>query len=237
MRLALCQMNATVGDLDGNARRIAAGIDGARAAGAELVLFPELALTGYPPEDLLLREHFLTDARAALRELAREVTGTTAIVGFPELADDRVYNAAAVLADGAVRSIYRKLHLPNYGVFDERRYFTAGSSGATIEVAGHRIGLTVCEDLWRPGPPATEEAAAGASVLINISASPYHAGKGSEREQLFAARARESGAYVAFCALVGGQDELVFDGHSFVLDPAGATIVARGVCTRSYPPR
>jgi len=224
MRLALCQINATVGDIAGNAERILAGLRSAREAGAELVLLPELALTGYPPEDLLLREHFLTDARAALEDLARTVTDTPAIVGFPELADGRVYNAAAVLADGAVQSIYRKVHLPNYGVFDEQRYFTAGSAGATIDLGERRVGLTVCEDLWQPGPPATEEAAAGASLLVNISASPYHAGKGVEREQLFAYRAVESGAYVAFCALVGGQDELVFDGHSFVLDPTGATI-------------
>jgi NAD+ synthase (glutamine-hydrolysing) len=227
MRLALCQINATVGDIAGNAERILSGLRRARETGAELVLFPELSLTGYPPEDLLLREHFLADARSALEDLSREVGGATvAIVGFPELADDqlRVYNAAAVLADGAIRSIYRKVHLPNYGVFDEQRYFTAGSCGATIEVGGHRIGLTVCEDLWQPGPPATEEAAAGASLLINISASPYHAGKGTERERLFASRAVESGAHVAFCALVGGQDELVFDGHSFVLDPTGTTI-------------
>jgi NAD+ synthase (glutamine-hydrolysing) len=227
MRLALCQINATVGDIPGNAHRILSGLRSARDARAELVLFPELALTGYPPEDLLLREHFLADARSALQDLALQVTGTTAIVGFPELADGRrVYNAAAVLADGALQSIYRKLHLPNYGVFDERRYFTPGTSGATIEVGGHRVGLTVCEDLWQPGRPATEEVASGASLLINISASPYHAGKGAERERLFARRAVESGAHVAFCALVGGQDELVFDGHSFVLDPAG-TPVAR----------
>jgi len=224
MRLALCQINATVGDISANADRILAGARSAREAGAQLVLFPELALTGYPPEDLLLREHFLTDARSALDDLAREVDGITAITGFPELAESRVYNSAAVLAHGAVQSVYRKLHLPNYGVFDERRYFTSGSRGATIEVDGHRVGLTVCEDLWQPGPPATEEAASGASLLINISASPYHSGKGAEREQLFARRAIESGAHVAFCALVGGQDELVFDGHSFVLDPAGATI-------------
>ncbi len=231
MRLALCQINATVGDIAANADRILAALGSAREAGAELVLTPELALTGYPPEDLLLREHFLTDARSALDGLAREIHGITAIVGFPELADDRVYNAAAVLADGAVQSIYRKVHLPNYGVFDERRYFTPGSSGATIEIAGHRVGLTVCEDLWQSGPPATDEVAAGASLLINISASPYHAGKGGERERLFATRARESGAYVAFCALVGGQDELVFDGHSFVVDPTGATIArARQFC-------
>jgi NAD+ synthase (glutamine-hydrolysing) len=245
LRLALCQINATVGDIAGNAQRILDGLHSARAAGAELVLFGELALTGYPPEDLLLREHFLTDARAALEDLAREVTGTSgvAIVGFPELADGHVYNAAAVLGDGAVQFIYRKLHLPNYGVFDERRYFTQGSAGATIDLVGHRIGLTVCEDLWQSGPPATEESAARASLLVNISASPYHAGKGAERERLFAHRAVESGTYVAFCALVGGQDELVFDGHSFVLDPTGATIArARQfaeevlVCDLDLPP-
>jgi NAD+ synthase (glutamine-hydrolysing) len=245
LRLALCQINATVGDIAGNVQRIRDGLRSARAARAELVLFPELALTGYPPEDLLLREHFLTDARAALEELALEVTGTDggAIVGFPELAGGRVYNAAAVLEEGAVRFVYRKLHLPNYGVFDERRYFTPGLGGATIDLVGRRIGLTICEDLWQPGPPATEEAAAGASLLVNISASPYHAGKGAERERLFAHRAVESGAYVAFCALVGGQDELVFDGHSFVLDPTGATIARAGqfaeellVCDLELPP-
>jgi NAD+ synthase (glutamine-hydrolysing) len=225
MRLALCQINATVGDISDNAQRILSGLHAAHEQEAELVLFPELALTGYPPEDLLLRDHFLTDARSALEDLARQVGGrTVAIVGFPELADSHIYNAAAVLTEGAVQSIYRKLQLPNYGVFDERRYFTPGSCGATIEVAGHRVGLTVCEDLWQPGPPATDEAAAGASLLINISASPYHAGKGLERERLFAHRAVESGAHIAFCALVGGQDELVFDGHSFVLGPTGSTI-------------
>ncbi len=226
LRLSLCQINATVGDIAGNAERIHEGLRSARAAGAEVALFGELALTGYPPEDLLLREHFLTDARAALEDLAREVTaaGPVAIVGFPELADGHVYNAAAVLGEGAVQFVYRKLHLPNYGVFDERRYFTPGSAGATIDIAGRRVGLTVCEDLWQPGSPASEESAAGASLLVNISASPYHAGKGAERERLFAHRAVESGTYVAFCALVGGQDELVFDGHSFVLDPTGATV-------------
>jgi NAD+ synthase (glutamine-hydrolysing) len=224
MRLALCQINATVGDIAGNAQRILTELRRAREAGADLVLLPELALTGYPPEDLLLREHFLADAGAALKELAREATGTAAIVGAPELAGGRVHNVAAVLADGAVQHIYRKIHLPNYGVFDEQRYFTPGDSGMTIDLGGHRVGVTVCEDLWQPGPPATEEAAAGASLLVNISSSPYHAGKGSEREELFAARAVETRAHIAFCAMVGGQDELVFDGHSFVLNPAGETI-------------
>jgi len=223
-------MNATVGDIDGNARRIAAGIDAARAASAELVLFPELALTGYPPEDLLLREHFLTDTGVALQTLAAQAQGIVAVVGFPERAQGAsraVYNAAAVLADGQVQTVYRKVHLPNYGVFDEQRYFTAGHEPATIDVAGVRVGLTVCEDLWLPGAPAAEEAQAGAQLLVNVSASPYHAGKGLEREQLFAQRAREHGVAIAFCGLVGGQDELIFDGHSFVLDSSGKTI-ARG---------
>ncbi len=227
MRLALCQMNATVGDIAGNAARIRAGIDAAGEAEAELVLFPELALTGYPPEDLLLREHFLADARSALRDLAAATRGVVAIVGFPERAED-VYNAAAVLADGAVHAIYRKLYLPNYGVFDEQRYFQAGDSGAVLEIGEHRVGLTVCEDMWEPGPPASEEAQAGATLILNISASPYHAGKGSERERMFAQRARENLACVAFCALVGGQDELVFDGHSCVIDHTGRTLARAG---------
>ncbi|HTC60624.1 MAG TPA: NAD+ synthase [Solirubrobacteraceae bacterium] len=228
LRLALCQMNATVGDLAGNTGRIRAGIDAGREAGAQVVLFPELALSGYPPEDLLLRAHFLEDIEAKLRELAGAAEGIVAIVGFPERGDGAVYNSAAVLAHGSVHAIYRKVHLPNYGVFDEQRYFTAGeASGAVIDVDGHKLGVTVCEDLWVEGPPASAEAIAGARLILNASASPYHAGKGLERERLFGKRARETGAYVAFCGMVGGQDELVFDGHSFVLDPNGETI-ARG---------
>jgi NAD+ synthase (glutamine-hydrolysing) len=223
VRLALCQMNATVGDVDGNLRLIRAGQRAARDAHADLVLFPELALTGYPPEDLLLREDFLARAREALDQLAAETHGPISVVGFPERAED-VYNAAAVLADGRVHAIYRKVYLPNYGVFDEQRYFQAGSRGAVIDVGAHRIGLTICEDIWEPGPPATEESLAGATLIVNISASPYHAGKGAERERMFAQRARDSLAFVAFCALVGGQDELLFDGHSVVVDPAGETI-------------
>jgi NAD+ synthase (glutamine-hydrolysing) len=228
LRLALCQMNATVGDLAGNAERIRAGIDAGRGAGAQVILFPELALSGYPPEDLLLRGHFLQDTEAKLHELAGETQGIVAIVGFPEHDDAGVYNSAAVLAHGAVHAIYRKVHLPNYGVFDEQRYFTAGeASGAVIDVDGHKLGVTVCEDLWVEGPPASAEAIAGARLILNASASPYHAGKGLERERLFGKCARETSAYVAFCGMVGGQDELVFDGHSFVLDPNGETI-ARG---------
>jgi NAD+ synthase (glutamine-hydrolysing) len=223
VRLALWQMNATVGDIAGNAERIRTGMRSAREAAADLVLMPELALTGYPPEDLLLREHFLVETDSALRELAAEAHGVIAVVGFPERAED-VYNAAAVLADGAVHAIYRKVHLPNYGVFDEHRYFRAGPAGAVVQLGEHRVGLTVCEDIWEPGPPATDEALAGATLIVNISASPYHAGKGAERERMFAQRARDNLACIAFCGLVGGQDELVFDGHSCVVDHTGQTI-------------
>jgi NAD+ synthase (glutamine-hydrolysing) len=223
MRLALCQINTTVGDISGNAALIREGMRAAREAGADLVLFPELAVTGYPPEDLLLREHFLADARTALEQLAEESEGLVAVVGFPERADD-VYNAAAVMADGKIHATYRKVYLPNYGVFDEERYFQSGACGAVIDLGGHRVGLTVCEDIWEPGPPASDEALAGATLIVNISASPYHVGKGAERERMFAQRARDNLACVAFCGLVGGQDELVFDGHSFVVDHTGETI-------------
>jgi NAD+ synthase (glutamine-hydrolysing) len=223
MRLALCQINSTVGDIPGNLARIREGLASAIAAGPELILFPELALTGYPPEDLLLREHFLADARAALDELAADVHGPVVVVGFPERAED-VYNAAAVLADGRVHATYRKVYLPNYGVFDEQRYFQVGTGGAVIDLGSARIGLTVCEDIWEPGPPASDEALAGATLIVNISASPYYAGKGAERERMFAQRARDNLACVAFCGLVGGQDELLFDGHSFVVDHRGQTI-------------
>jgi NAD+ synthase (glutamine-hydrolysing) len=223
LRLALCQIDATVGDIAGNARKIAEWLGRARDEGAELVLFPELALTGYPPEDLLLKEHFLSDARDALEELAAGVRDTVAVVGFPERAED-VFNAAAVLSGGAVHAIYRKVYLPNYGVFDEQRYFQSGAGGAVVGLEGHTLGLTVCEDIWEPGPPASEEALAGATLIVNISASPYHAGKGIERERMLAQRARDNLACVAFCGLVGGQDELVFDGHSVVIDHRGETI-------------
>jgi NAD+ synthase (glutamine-hydrolysing) len=223
LRLALCQINATVGDIAGNERKIAAGIERARDAGAQLVVFPELAITGYPPEDLLLKDHFLRDAADAVDRLALQADGIVAIVGFPERAG-AVYNSAAVLADGRRQAVHRKLHLPNYGVFDERRYFTAGSCASLIDLGPHRIGVTVCEDVWQPGPPASTQALAGATLIVNLSASPYHAGKGVQRELMFAHRAREDRAAFAFCGLVGGQDELVFDGHSFVLDRTGAVI-------------
>jgi len=230
LSIALCQMNAVVGDIAGNERAILDAIGNARDGGAQLVLFPELALTGYPPEDLLLKEHFLRDARAALDRIAAATTGIVALVGFPEREDD-VYNALAVLADGAVQAVYRKVHLPNYGVFDEQRYFQSGTGPALIELGGHKVGLTICEDIWEPGPPASTEARAGATLIVNVSASPYHRGKGLERERMLAQRARDNLCAIAFCALVGGQDELVFDGHSLVLDHDGETIARAGQFT------
>jgi NAD+ synthase (glutamine-hydrolysing) len=223
MRVALAQINSTVGDIAGNEAKVREYLARTRDAGAQLALFPELAVSGYPPEDLLLKEHFLADVRAAVERIAADVRGIVAVVGFPERADD-VYNAAAVLADGAVQAIYRKVNLPNYGVFDELRYFQHGPGGALLEVDGVKVGLTICEDIWVPGAPMTDEALAGARLVLNISASPYQAGKGCLREQMIAQRARDSLAAVAFCALVGGQDELVFDGHSFVVDHDGDVI-------------
>jgi NAD+ synthase (glutamine-hydrolysing) len=225
LRIALAQIDAVVGDIDGNAARIAEQIARARDEGAQLVVLPELALSGYPPEDLLLKTHFVDAAGAALRELARDVHDIVALVGFPER-DDDVYNSAAVLAGGEVAGVYRKIHLPNYGVFDEQRYFQSGPGPALIELNGVAMGLTICEDIWSPGPPATELALGGAHVIVNLSSSPYHAGKPLERERMLVQRARDNLAAVVLCNMVGGQDELVFDGHSVAIDQNG-TVIAR----------
>jgi NAD+ synthase (glutamine-hydrolysing) len=223
LRLALAQIDPTVGDIEGNAALIAGRIDEARDAGAALVVFPELALTGYPPEDLLLKEHFLAAAGEALTALAGEVEGIVVVVGFPERADD-VYNAVAVIADGSVRAVYRKCRLWNYGVADEERYFQAGDGGAVLDLGGARVGLTICEDIWIPGGPASAEALAGASLILNPSASPYYRGRGIERERMVVQRARDNLSAFAFCNLVGGQDELVFDGQSLVVDHQGRVL-------------
>jgi NAD+ synthase (glutamine-hydrolysing) len=230
MRIALAQVDPTVGDIDGNAAKIAAWIESAAGAGAELAIFPELCVPGYPAEDLYLKRHFVAANQRAVEELARGVgEGLTVLVGFAEPAREggdfrHAYNSLAVLSDGAVRAVYRKNRLPNYAVFDEQRYFIPGVEPMTVEVAGSRVGLTVCEDCWVEGPPASLEAAEGATLIANPSGSPYHRGKGREREEMFGAQARSYGAHFAFCNLVGGQDELVFDGQSFVLDPSGAVI-------------
>ena len=227
LRVALCQCNLPVGDLEGNLDRIGGLVARAAARGADLTVFPELSLTGYPPEDLLLNPRFTETAAAGAERLAAAVAGTVAVVGLPTLAGD-VYNAAAVLADGEVAATYRKHFLPNYAVFDEQRYFGRGDAALTFDLRGIRVGVTVCEDLWYPGGPGRWAAVdGGAVVLINLSGSPYHRGKGLERERMLAQRAADYGCFVAFCNAVGGQDELVFDGHSLVIDPAGR-VVARG---------
>ena len=220
MRLALAQINTTVGDLDGNRERILQAIAEARGAGADLVLLPELAVTSYPPEDLLLRPGFIRAAEESLAEIAAETSGLTALVGYPHF-DRDLYNACAVCTDGEVKAVYRKRFLPNYGVFDEDRYFAPARDCVLLELGGTLVGPTICEDLWQPGPPATDLALAGAQLLTNISASPFHVLRDREREEMFATRARDNACFVAFCNAVGGQDELIFDGHSLVLDEEG----------------
>jgi NAD+ synthase (glutamine-hydrolysing) len=223
MRLALAQINTTVGDLDGNRERILQAIGEARGAEADLVLLPELAVTSYPPEDLLLRPGFIRAAEESLQEIARETRGLVALVGFPHF-DRDLYNACAVCAEGEVKAVYRKRFLPNYGVFDEDRYFAPARDVLLLELGGTLIGPTICEDLWQPGPPATELALAGAQLLTNISASPFHTLRDRERQEMFATRARDNACFVAFCNAVGGQDELIFDGHSLVLDEEGQVL-------------
>jgi NAD+ synthase (glutamine-hydrolysing) len=226
MRLALAQINSVVGDIDGNVQRIAAWLERARETNADLVLFPELVVTGYPPEDLLLRPGFVRAARRGVDELAKEMHGLTALVGAPHL-DADLYNACFVLADGAVRHIYRKRFLPNYGVFDEDRYFARGGDLVLLRFGEVVVGPTICEDIWQPGPPATDLALAGAQLIANISASPFHVGKDREREEMLRVRAQDSSCFVALCNAVGGQDELIFDGHSVVIDDEGE-VLARG---------
>jgi NAD+ synthase (glutamine-hydrolysing) len=223
LRVALAQIDPTVGDIRGNVRKIAEGTSAAREQGAALVVFPELTISGYPPEDLLLKTSFLDDAGAALEELASQTRGIVALVGFPERADD-VYNSAAVLADGEVAAVYRKMYLPNYGVFDEQRYFQAGSEAGIFELNGVPIGVSICEDIWEPGPPAMTEALAGAQVIVNLSASPYRTGYGHARERMLVQRAVDNLTAVVFVNTVGGQDELVFDGHSLALDQDGRVL-------------
>ena len=241
LRVALAQLNPTVGAVAANRERVAAAIGRARDEGADLVVFGEHVVGGYPAEDLYLKRHFLEANAEALRELAARVEGIAALVGFAEpreLAADgraggpdsptprRAHNSLALLRGGRVEAVYRKQRLPNYGVFDERRYFEPGTEPMVVEVAGVRVGLTICEDVWEPGAPAADETAAGAELIVNASGSPYHRGKGADREAMFARRAAECGVPFAFCNLVGGQDELVFDGASFLV-AADGTVIAR----------
>ena len=225
MRIALAQLNTVVGDIEHNAGLIRGALADAARAGADVTLVPELAVTGYPPEDLLLRPAFAASARAAVERIAAGVTHGVAILGFPEWNAD-CHNAAAVVAGGRIQAVYRKRFLPNYGVFDEARYFRAGDAPIVLEALGMRIGIAICEDIWYPTPVASDLAAARVDLICCISASPYHRGKGDRREQMLATRADDCAAALAFCNQVGGQDELVFDGRSAVFDAAGE-IVAR----------
>jgi NAD+ synthase (glutamine-hydrolysing) len=225
MRLALAQMNSVVGDLDRNTAAIRQHLDDAKAAGADLVVFPELAVTGYPPEDLLLRPAFIRAARRQVEELATATDGIVALVGAPHL-DADLYNACLVLAGGEIRAVYRKRFLPNYGVFDENRYFAPGNDLLLLRFGDAICGVTICEDIWQPGPPATDLALAGAQLVVNLSSSPFHVGKDREREEMLRVRARDNSCFIAYCNLVGGQDELMFDGASVVLDDEGE-LVAR----------
>jgi NAD+ synthase (glutamine-hydrolysing) len=224
MRLALAQIDTVVGDLAGNRERILGRLEEARNTGADLVLFPELAVTGYPPEDLLLRPGFLKAAARTLDEIAAATKGIAALVGTPHL-DRDLFNACAICVDGELKAIYRKQFLPNYGVFDEDRYFQPGRGLVLLRCGDALVGPTVCEDIWQPGPPATDLALAGAHVVANISASPFHVGRGAEREAMLATRARDNSSWIAFVNAVGAQDELIFDGQSLVLDENGQVVV------------
>ena len=227
LRLALAQINVVVGDLEANVRKILAWMGRAQDLGADLVSFPELALTGYPPEDLLLKPQFIDANLEALEEVARATRGLTAVVGFVDRRDD-IFNAAAILSEGRVEGVYHKMYLPNYGVFDEFRYFQVGQLSPLIRIGEARIGVTICEDIWYPdGPFAGQALEGGAEVILNVSSSPYHAGKRLWRERMLATRAADNAVIVAYNNLVGGQDELVFDGDSLIFDENGE-IIARG---------
>lgn len=239
LRIASCQLNPTVGDLDGNVSAILEALRVATDAGAQLAVFGELAVCGYPPEDLLLKPGFIADCRSALDEIAAATGECAVIVGFPD-ADRDLYNAAALCALGEVRSIYHKQFLPNYAVFDEQRYFTSGSETAEtgepdvdasgsvplVTVGGVSIGMSICEDSWVPFGPIAEQAAAGAELMVNINGSPYHQGKSASRERMLCTRAADASCAIVWTNLVGGQDELVFDGASCIIDPDGH-VVAR----------
>ncbi len=223
MRIALAQINPTVGDLDGNSRLIVDRIERARTQQADIVCFPELAVTGYPPEDLVLKPAFVRDNLGELRRIAQATKAIAAVVGFVD-EDGDIYNAAAFIQEGEIKAVYHKVFLPNYGVFDEKRYFEPGHDCPIVMFGGVRIGLTVCEDCWFPAGPMAWEAHHGAQLLININGSPYHAGKRGPREAMVGGRASDYGAFVAWVNTVGGQDELVFDGNSAVFDPHGRVV-------------
>src|SRR5438034_7380263 len=223
MRIALAQVNPTVGDLAGNAQLVIEGIERGREAQADIVCFPELVITGYPPEDLLLQPPFVRDSLAQLELIAQATRGVAAVVGFVDQEGD-IYNAAAFLHDGEVKAVYHKVFLPNYGVFDEKRYFVPGHKSPIVELDGLRIRLSVCQHCWFPSGPMAWQAHHGARLLVNMNGPTYHYGKRAPRGAMVGGRAADSGACVAWVNTVGGQDELVFDGNSVVFDPTGTAV-------------
>jgi len=222
----MAQINATVGDFAGNTKRILEYISKARSSGVDLLTFPELVICGYPPEDLLFKPHFIEENLACLKEVVRQSSGMAIVVGFVDSRED-LYNAAALIDNGKLVDIYHKIFLPNYGVFDEYRYFHSGGEIPVYTINGVGVGINICEDIWYEAGPATVQAYSGAEVIVNISASPYHFGKGKQREKMLSARASDHVAIIAYNNLVGGQDELVFDGSSMVLDEKGE-VISRG---------
>ena len=226
LRVGLAQINSTVGDFEGNVRKITDNLERARRLGVALVAFPELAITGYPPEDLLFKPAFIEANVRALDAVARASHGLTAVVGFVDRRDD-IFNAAAVLHDGSLAGIYHKRYLPNYGVFDENRYFQAGTESPVFARGDVTFAVNICEDLWYPTGPTTVQALAGAELVITINSSPYHAGKGRDRERMVATRAADDVVCLAYVNMAGGQDELVFDGGSLLVNEHG-DFVARG---------
>ncbi len=226
VRIALCQINPSVGDLDGNVKKIAGFIEKAGEYYPDIIAFPELAVTGYPPEDLLLKPQFIKDTHAALKEIQAITGDAVVITGFVDRGDD-IYNAAAVLYKGKLIDVYQKMHLPNYSVFDEFRYFQAGSRHTVYEMEDFLFGVTICEDIWYEAGPSTVQALAGAEFIININASPYNIGKAGFRKKMLATRAYDNSVIIAYLNTVGGQDELVFDGQSFIVDQNGE-IIAEG---------
>ena len=227
LRIALAQINTTVGDLEGNTKKIIASIERALESGADIVAFPELSVTGYPPEDLLLKPQFIRDNMDALNEIVSATGDIVAIVGFVHRSDD-IYNAAAVIHNRRLIDVYHKTYLPNYGVFDEFRYFQTGSRCPVYRAGDILFGVSICEDIWYPDGPPTIQALHGAEVLININASPYHIRKVIERERMLSTRASDNTAIVCYVNAVGGQDELVFDGGSMVIDETGRLIARAG---------
>ncbi|HTP41115.1 MAG TPA: NAD+ synthase [Nitrospiria bacterium] len=227
LRVGLAQINCTVGDLPGNARKMADALEQARAQGVQLLVFPEMTIPGYPPEDLLLNPSFIRDNLKTLEQFYPLTKGMTAVVGFVDQKED-IFNAAAVLHDGVMAGVYQKMYLPNYGVFDEERYFEVGRRYPVFRLNGMTFGVNICEDIWYPdGPMVIQTFGGGAEVIVNLSASPYHAGKAHTREEMLATRAKDSTAAVVYVNMVGAQDELVFDGQSLVMDGDGE-IAARG---------